>query len=135
MVVGLDAATWSSVLYAIVEGAAQALEISRDDIDGTLFRTTSGRTSLMLYDTVPGGAGHVRTISDGLDVVLDAAWRRVQDCECGSETSCYRCLRVFRNERLHDQLRRGAAADVLGWSVPDFIDTGLGCQFGEFPES
>ena len=21
------------------------------------------------------------------------------------------------------------------WNVPDFIDTGLGCQFGEFPES
>jgi hypothetical protein len=21
------------------------------------------------------------------------------------------------------------------WSVPDFIDTGLGCQVGEFPES
>ena len=27
---------------------------------------------------------------------------------------------------------------ILGhgkWNVPDFIDTGLGCQFGEFPES
>jgi monooxygenase len=21
------------------------------------------------------------------------------------------------------------------WNVPDFIDTGLGCQVGEFPES
>ena len=113
-VVGLDTTAWSSLLYAIVEGAAQALEISRDDIDGTLFRTTSGRTSLMLYDTVPGGAGHVRTIANDINVVLDAAWRRVEGCECGWETSCYRCLRVFRNERLHDQLRRGVAADVLG---------------------
>jgi hypothetical protein len=25
--------------------------------------------------------------------------------------------------------------DVATWNVPDFIDTGLGCQVGEFPES
>jgi hypothetical protein len=113
-VVGLDAAVWSSLLYAIVEGAAQSLEIARDDIDGTLYRAATGHTSLMLYDTVPGGAGHVRAIAEHLDKVLEAAWRRVHDCECGPETSCYRCLRVFRNQRLHEQLRRGAAADVLG---------------------
>jgi hypothetical protein len=113
-VVGLDSAVWSSLLYAIVEGAAQSLEISRDDIDGTLYRAATGHTSLMLYDTVPGGAGHVRAIAEHLDTVLEAAWRRVHDCECGPETSCYRCLRVFRNQRLHEQLRRGAAADVLG---------------------
>lgn len=112
-VAGLDAAVYASVLYAIVEGAAQLLEISRDDIDGTLYRTPSGRTSLMLYDTVPGGAGHVRRIADHLPAVLEAAFHRVHDCECGPETSCYRCLRVFQNERLHEQLRRGAAADVL----------------------
>lgn len=113
-VVALDAAVWSSLLYAIVEGAAQSLEISRDDIDGTLYRIPSGGTALMLYDTVPGGAGHVRTIADRIGDVLEAAWHRVQHCECGPETSCYRCLRVFRNERFHDQLRRGVAADVLG---------------------
>jgi hypothetical protein len=27
----------------------------------------------------------------------------------------------------------GVVSEV--WSVPDFIDTGLGCQIGEFPES
>ncbi len=113
LVAGLDAAVYASVLYAIVEGAAQLLEISRDDIDGTLYRTSSGRTSLMLYDTVPGGAGHVRGIADHLPGVLEAAFCRVNDCECGSEASCYRCLRVFQNERLHEQLRRGVAADVL----------------------
>ncbi len=110
---GLDAAIWWSILYAIIEGAANMLEIARDDIDGTLYRTPAGNTSLMLYDTVPGGAGHVQRIAEHLASVLEAAFRRVADCECGPETSCYRCLRVFRNERLHEQLRRGAAADVL----------------------
>jgi hypothetical protein len=29
----------------------------------------------------------------------------------------------------------GAGEHGVDWSVPDFIDNGLGCQVGEFPES
>ncbi|MEH0985437.1 DUF1998 domain-containing protein [Micromonospora sp. CPCC 205556] len=111
---GLDDGAWRSVAYGLVEGAVIALEISRDDIDATMYQTESGRSVMMLYDTVPGGAGHVQRIAERLRDVLDQAVRRVRGCECGSETSCYRCLRVFRNERYHEQLRRGVAADVLG---------------------
>lgn len=111
--VGADDMVWRSVLYALAEGASVALEIARDDIDGTLFLNRFGSTSMMIYDTVPGGAGNVRRIADALDMVLPAALARVRDCECGPETSCHRCLRVFRNERHHEILRRGAALDVL----------------------
>ncbi|MEV4656450.1 DEAD/DEAH box helicase [Micromonospora sp. NPDC049301] len=113
VVVGVEDNAWRSVAYALVEGAVRALEISRDDIDATVYRTEAGRSVIMLYDTVPGGAGHVRRIAERLRDVLNHALQRVRDCECGPETSCYRCLRVFRNERYHEQLRRGVAADVL----------------------
>ncbi len=113
-VTGVDESAWRSIAYALVEGAVLALEISRDDIDATVYRTEAGRSVIMLYDTVPGGAGHVQRIAERLRDVLDQALRRVRDCECGPETSCYRCLRVFRNERYHEQLRRGVAADLLG---------------------
>ncbi|SDT60812.1 DEAD/DEAH box helicase [Actinoplanes derwentensis] len=112
-VVGLDDSAWRSIAYAVVEGAVLALEISRDDVDATMYQTEAGRSVIMLYDTVPGGAGHVQRIAERLRDVLDRAAQRVRDCECGPETSCYRCLRVFRNERYHEQLRRGVAADVL----------------------
>ncbi|MBN1174711.1 MAG: DUF1998 domain-containing protein [Micromonosporaceae bacterium] len=112
-VIGMDDAGWWSLLYALIEGAAEKLEIARDDIDGTLFHTDFGQSALMLFDSVPGGAGHVRHIAEHLRDVLDQALSRVAHCECGKETSCYRCLRVFRNERRHDQLRRGIAADIL----------------------
>ena len=108
-----DSAGWS-VAFALVEGAANALEISRDDIDSTLHRSEAGRTGIMLYDTVPGGAGHVRHVAQRLRDVLEESYRRVSTCECGLETSCYRCLRVFHNERHHERLRRGVAVDVLG---------------------
>ena len=31
--------------------------------------------------------------------------------------------------------RAAAGSRGLGWSVPDFVDTGLGCQVGEFSVS
>lgn len=102
-----------SMVYALLEGGCQLLEISRDDVDGALHRAGAGVTTLVLFDVVPGGAGHVGRIAEELERVLHAAHRKVELCECGSETSCYRCLRVFRNERFHDDLSRGAARDVL----------------------
>lgn len=103
---------WWSTLYAVIEAAATKLEISRDDLDGTL-QVADGVPRLVLYDNVPGGAGHVSRVHLQIDEVLKAAHRRVADCECGRETSCYRCLRGFRNQWRHDVLRRGPVADLF----------------------
>lgn len=108
-----DKDTSKSVLYAIVEAASESLEIARDDIGGTLSPTGMNTWSLSLFDTVPGGAGHVLMVAQHLPKVLRAALRRVESCECGRETSCYGCLRSFSNRRDHDVLSRGRAADVL----------------------
>ncbi|GAA0628990.1 DEAD/DEAH box helicase [Sporichthya brevicatena] len=108
-----DLALARSMLYALVETACEQLEIARSDVDGTLYHAPSGGTTLMLFDTVPGGAGHVQRIAGSLEQVFRGALRRVADCECGTETSCYRCLRSRGNEPHHELLRRGSAAHVL----------------------
>ena len=104
---------WLSVLYALLEGASEALEISRDDIDGTLSWSGDGRRSIVLFDTVPAGAGASRKIAENLDKVLGFAVDRVTMCDCGEETSCYGCLRSYRNARHHDQLSRRGALTIL----------------------
>lgn len=104
---------WRSVLYALLEGASDSLDISRDDIDGTLYPKPGRNTSLVLFDTVPGGAGGALRIAKSFDVVLATALARMDRCECGPETSCYGCLRNFRNQPFHDQLRRGDALAFL----------------------
>lgn len=110
----VDYELWLSLLYALLEGASETLGIRRDDLDGTLYRYGAGiAPALVLYDNVPGGAGHVRRIADELGDVSLAAWERVDGCECGEETSCYECLRNFRNQPFHDQLARGLARDFL----------------------
>ncbi|MGH3251083.1 MAG: Zn-binding domain-containing protein, partial [Trebonia sp.] len=102
-----------SLLYALLEGCAEGLEISRGDIDGVVHSGTDARSGLVLFDTVPGGAGSAARIASSLDVAVAAALRRVSACDCGPETSCYGCLRTARNERYHEDLSRGAALAVL----------------------
>ena len=106
-------AQWQSLLYAVLAGAADGLEISHADIDGLVHSGADGRSGLVLFDTVPGGAGSVLRIAAALDTVIRVAVRRVASCDCGPETSCYGCLRTPRNERHHENLSRGAALTAL----------------------
>ena len=109
----ISMADWRSVLYALLEGASDCLDISRDDIDGALYPKAHRQISLVLFDTVPGGAGGALRIAQAFPQVLATALRRVARCDCGEETSCYGCLRNFRNQSVHDQLTRGAALNFL----------------------
>ncbi len=105
--------SWLSALYAVLEGASVALEISRDDIDGALSWTSDGRRSIVLFDTVPGGAGAAKRIAESIEVVLRTAVDRVNQCDCGPETSCYGCLRSYRNSRFHQELSRVGALEIF----------------------
>jgi hypothetical protein len=113
-----DSDHWRSTLYALLEGVSERLQISRDDIDGTLYPTPGGRTSLVIFDAVPGGAGSAIRIARSFGDVVRAALDRVERCDCGEETSCYGCLRGYRNQPFHEQIRRGAAVEFLRPFVP-----------------
>lgn len=108
---------WLSLLYALLEGASESLSVIRSDLDGCLYpHKASPFPSLVLFDNVPGGAGHTRRLADGEGTVramLRAALNKVADCECGEETSCYGCLQNYGNQRFHDDLRRAVARDFL----------------------
>ncbi len=107
-----DAASLST-LHALLESVT-AVGVTRDDIDGTLHRyELHAPQAFVLYDTVPGGAGHALRLADELPALFEAALRRVSSCECGPETSCYACLRSYSNQYDHEVLSRGAAMEVL----------------------
>lgn len=104
-----------STLYALIEGAVSYLGISRGEIDGCLnYDSNSYNPKYILYDQVPGGAGHVKKISENLDNIIRDAMSKVNGiCGCGEETSCYGCLRNYSNQYYHDILRRGFAYKYL----------------------
>ena len=112
---------WLSLLYALLEGASEALDIDRDDLDGCLYphQGDPARPGLILYDNVPGGAGHVKRIAEhsgALKDMLRASLVRLENCECGGSdgsSSCYGCLRNYRNQFCHEDLRRGPVMEFL----------------------
>ncbi|MBD3182120.1 DUF1998 domain-containing protein, partial [Candidatus Poribacteria bacterium] len=116
-----DSGFWLSLLYAILEGASESLDIDRQDLDGCLypFEGDPAIPALILFDDVPGGAGHVRRIAESRESllkILKTTLIRLKSCDCGGEernTSCYGCLRNYRNQFCHDQLNKGKVIDFL----------------------
>lgn len=103
-----------SVLYAILEGASKALNISRDDINGCV----TENQEIVLYDDTSGGSGFVKQIYMNFDRVLREARNKVSGiCGCTPETSCYGCLRNYSNQFFHDELSRGLAYKYITWLI------------------
>lgn len=104
-----------SLLYALLEGLSESLEIRRDDIDGCIFRDSQGY-AFILFDNVPGGAGHVKRLTEqeyNLELMLKSALRKVSQCRCDKETSCYSCLCNYHNQFCHNKLSRGKVKKFL----------------------
>jgi hypothetical protein len=107
-----------SLAYAIVEGAAEVLEIPSSDLNATVAYGSDMYfiPPIILYDNVPGGAGLVARLEerDVLRRTLKTALERVSGaCKCGEDTSCYGCLRSYRNQFAHQHLQRGPVMRYL----------------------
>ena len=85
------------------------------DVTATVASTTA---SIVLYDNVPGGAGLVAQLEreDVFSEVLRHARDRVSGT-CGCDSSCYGCLRSYRNQFAHPHLDRTEAVEMLSLSA------------------
>ncbi|MBR5951773.1 MAG: DUF1998 domain-containing protein, partial [Pseudobutyrivibrio sp.] len=120
-----DYDTAVSVLFAVLEGISMTYEIERNDISGIVYSSSSVNPyELLLFDTVPGGAGHVKRLTDNdslLEVLRNALKKVSQDC-CSEDTSCYNCLRTYNNQRLHKHIKRGLAKEALTQTINTFYE-------------
>ena len=110
--VSMQWAEAQSTLYALL-AATYTIGIIRGDVDGTLRPGPSQALSIILFDAVPGGAGHTKRIVERFPELLRAAYEVVANCECGRDSSCYGCLRTYSNTLHHDDLVRGSALSVI----------------------
>lgn len=111
-----DYARALSFIYAFLEGISNALGIERNDIDGVLELNLEQHSyDVLIYDNVPGGAGHVKRLMDGNAVVssLRSAYTKVSQNCCDENTSCYNCLRNYYNQAHHSKLQRKYAKEFI----------------------
>lgn len=107
-----------SVMYALLEALSAVLDIERNDIKACLHKVMLENKmiySIVLYDAVAGGAGHVRRLvtkeGDVFQKVVKKAVEISKGCDCSP--SCYGCLRNYYNQKIHDLLNRKYAYEFL----------------------
>lgn len=75
--------------------------------------TTGLEAEIFLYDTLSGGAGYAAAAA-GLGVALfEEALAQMRGCSGNCDSSCYRCLRDFRNRVDHGALDRHIGAGFV----------------------
>lgn len=104
-----------SFLFALLEGISTAFNIERKDIDGVLSKNSDLGYDIVLFDNVPGGAGHTKRLANKEEFVhaLEMAYQKVNQNCCDENTSCYNCLRNFNNQKYHKLLRRKDAKEII----------------------
>jgi len=113
-----DNATMQSVMYALLNAFTDVLSIEKRDVKACLtYKLKAGKYShqIIIYDSVPGGAGHSRRLitqsGDVLKTVIKRAITILSECDC--EPSCYKCLRSYENQKVHEILDRQKALKFL----------------------
>jgi len=105
-----------SFMYAFLEGMSSALCIDRHDISGLILKNHQENCwDVLLYDNVPGGAGHVKRITNKeimKQSLIDAYKKVNQEC-CDEDTSCYNCLRNYYNQSYHSIITRKFAKSII----------------------
>lgn len=104
-----------SLSHALVEGVAEVLDVPVNDLNATVAQARERVIpEIVVYDNVPGGAGLVSRLHDEhvLQESLTMSLKRVNG-KCGCETSCYGCLRAYRNQFAHHLLNRVPVKEYL----------------------
>lgn len=104
---------WESLSWAIYTAAVNALEIPEMEIGATFYPNDAGSYSILLYDNVPGGAGHSLTLAGRCDEIIRSSYNLVAGCTCGEDTCCYSCLCNYYNQARQNLLSRGGALRIL----------------------
>jgi hypothetical protein len=112
-----------TVCEALAKAACRLLDLEPGEIEAEFRPALNGRgsdgleTEIYLYDTLPGGAGFVRQVSESRAELLERAMAMLEICPGGCDSSCYRCLRSYKNKFDHHLLDRHIAGGLLHYLI------------------
>ena len=114
-----------TVSEALAKAACTILEVEPGELMAE-YRpalTQAGQVGLeaeiFLYDTLPGGAGFARQLAHRGIELFQRALTVMKTCPENCDSSCYRCLRSFKNKFEHGQLDRHVGAELLEFLITD----------------
>ena len=103
-----------SVAEALRTGAAQVLEMERDDLEILVIGHPGLETAdAIIYDPMPGGSGLLDQVVARFGEVVNAALAVTGNCPSDCGRACIDCLFTFRNAFFHKHLNRQLAGELL----------------------
>ena len=104
---GEEGVSWAwSLAWATVRGAIRVFEIDEDDIEVRVLTRKLDHQEEVLeiiwVDSVLGGSGLLQELANRFPLVARSAVQHLAGHDCPA--SCYRCLRSYRNQRVHGRL-------------------------------
>ena len=116
-----------SEAFAAASSAILDLEAGEIQAEYRPALTLGGRegtqVEIYLYDTLPGGAGFSRRAGESGMGIFEKALSILDNCAGRCDSSCYRCLRSFKNKLEHDLLDRHLAASLLRFAISGELPT------------
>jgi ATP-dependent helicase YprA (DUF1998 family)/very-short-patch-repair endonuclease len=112
--VATDEAWVASFAQAFKLGMQRQLYVGSHEIDSFVRRTMADdklQTTLILYDTMPGGTGYLWRTARALPQIAALVAEHLRACDC--ERACYRCLKEFWNQRDHARLDKHLVLHTL----------------------
>jgi hypothetical protein len=108
-----------TVCEAVAKAAGRLLQIESGEIlaEYRPALTDNGaigkEVEIFVYDTLAGGAGFSPQLAYQTRPLFEEALRILEDCPADCDSSCYRCLRSFRNKIEHRSLDRKLGGQFL----------------------
>lgn len=107
----------ASLSEALALGASQLLDIDFNDLkNGYRIRHDNQWTyiDIYLFDSLSSGAGYSSMLKDQISELFQET-EKVLKCKKDCATACHDCLKHFWNQRIHNELDRHLANQLLVW--------------------
>lgn len=101
-----DQRLMTTLQLALHRAAAELLQLDVRELGAELVPASSGRWSIVVYDNVPGGAGHVRELLDEGDALFRSTLdilRGTPDHDARCREACLDCLLGYASQSAHEQ--------------------------------
>jgi hypothetical protein len=114
-----------NLLEGLRYAATITLDMEEEDLQIVHLPRSDGRCDSFIYDPMPGGSGLLEQMLERWEELIEKGKASLKGCPSQCLTSCYDCLRSYRNSFYHNQLDRNVADRTLGelWHKPRFISS------------